>query len=58
MDVAVAGVGADHPGEYLSHIGAQLMHGGHYDVARILVVELLDALAEIGLDYLYAYRSQ
>src|ERR1700730_18257492 len=57
VDVAVARVGAERPSEYLSHVGAQLVHGGHHDVARILVVELLDTLPEIGLDHLYANRG-
>ena len=35
---------------------AQLVHGRHDDVARVFVVELLDALAEIGLDHLDADR--
>ena len=37
----------------LGHIGAQLVHRRHHDVRR-LVVELLDALAEVGLDDLDA----
>src|SRR5580704_3798886 len=54
VDVAVAWVGAECLGEYLSHVGAQLVYGGNHDVTRVLVIELLDALPEIGLDYLYA----
>ena len=57
VDVAVVGIGADRACEYLRHVGAQLVHGGHDDMARILVVELLDALAEIGLDHLDADRG-
>ena len=55
VDVAVFGVGADRSGEHLRHVGAQLVHGRHDDVARILIVELLDALAEIGFDDLDAH---
>src|ERR1700730_8987676 len=57
VDVAVARVGAERPSEYLSHVGAQLMHGGHDDMAPILLVQLLDALPKIGLDHLYANRG-
>ena len=57
VDVTVARVGPDRAGKYLGHIGAQLVHGGHDDMARILIVELLDALPKIGLDYLYADRG-
>ena len=57
MDVAVVGIGADRLGEYFGHIGAQLVHRGHHDMARVLIVELLDALAEIGLDHLDPDRS-
>ena len=52
VDVAIARVGADRMCEYFCHIGAQLVHGGHHDMAWILVVKLLDALAEIGLNHL------
>jgi hypothetical protein len=54
MDVGVLRVGAQRAAEHLGDVAAQLVHGGHDDVARRLVVELLDALAEIGLDHLDA----
>ena len=38
----------------LGYIAAQLVDRRHHDVARRLVVELLDALAEVGLDDLDA----
>ena len=41
-------------GEHLGHVAAQLVHRRHDDVAGRLVVELLDALAEVGLDHLDA----
>ena len=52
MDVAVVGVGADRLGEHLRHVRPQLVHRRHHDMARVFVVELLDAFAEIGLDHL------
>ena len=57
VDVAVVRVGADRPGEHLGHVGAQLVHRRHHDMARVFIVELLDALAEIGLDHLDADRG-
>ena len=56
VHVAVVGIGADRPCEYLRDIGAQLVHGRHDDMARIFMVELLNALTEIGLDHLDADR--
>ena len=56
MDVAVVGVGADRLGEHLSHIGPELVHRWDHDMARIFVVELLYALAEVGFDHLDADR--
>ena len=46
VDVAVRGVGADGFGKHPGDVGAQLVDRGHDDVARRLVVELLDALAQ------------
>ena len=57
MHVAIVGVGADRFRKYLGDVGPELVHGRHHDMARILVVELLDALTEIGLDHLDADRS-
>ena len=48
MDVAVLRIGADRFGKDARHVGAQLVHGRYDDVARRLVIELLDALAEVG----------
>ena len=49
MRIVVARLGAEGAGEDLGNVAAQLVHGRHDDVARRLVVELLDALAEVGL---------
>jgi hypothetical protein len=49
MDVAVFRIGADVLGNTLRHVGLELVDRGYDDVARRLVVELLDALAQIGL---------
>ena len=49
-DVVIRRVGADAAAEDFGDVAAQLVHGRHHDVARRLVVELLDALAQIGLD--------
>ncbi len=45
MHVVVVRVGSQTVREHPRHIGAQLVHGRDDDVARKLVVELLDALA-------------
>ncbi len=42
-------IGADGFRKHSRHVGLELVHGGHDDVARRLVVELLDALAQVGL---------
>ena len=57
MHIAVLRIGANRLGEYLRYVRPEFMHGGHHDVTRVLVVELLDALSEIGLDHLYADRG-
>ena len=49
VDVAVFRVGTDVLGEDPRHVSSELVDRGHDDVARRLVVELLDALAEIRL---------
>ena len=54
VHIAVGGVGADRLREYFGYIGPQLVHGRHDDMARVLVVELLDAFAEVGFDDLDA----
>ena len=51
VDVAVVRIGADGSAEHLGDVGAQLVDRRHDHVARVLVVELLDALAEIGLHH-------
>ncbi len=50
MGIVVVRIGAEGAGEHLGDIAAQLVHRRHHDVARRLVVQLLDALAEIRLD--------
>jgi len=50
MNIAVGRVGADCPGEHLRHVGPELVDCRHHDVARVFIVELLDALAKVGLD--------
>jgi hypothetical protein len=40
----------------LGHIRAQFMHGRHDHVARVLVIQLLDALAEIRFHHRDAAR--
>ena len=52
------GIGAQRAGKDLGHVGAQLVHRRHDDVAGRLVVELLDAFAEVGLDDLDAALLQ
>ena len=52
VHVAVVGIGADGRGKHLRNVGSQLVHGRHHDMARVFVVELLDALAQIGLNHL------
>ena len=52
VHIAVGGIGTDRLGENLGHVSPELVYGRHHDMARVLVVELLDALAEIGLDNL------
>jgi len=54
VHIAVGGVGADRPGKDLRHVGPQLVHRRHDDVARVFIVELLDAFAEVGFDDLDA----
>lgn len=54
VHVAVVWVGAQRAREDLGHVGAQLVHRRHHDVAGRLVVELLDAFTEVGLDDLDA----
>ena len=49
VDVAVFRIGTDVLREDPCHVGPELVDRGHDDVARWLVVELLDALAQIGL---------
>ena len=56
MDVIIGGIGADRLREHLGHIGPQLVHGRHDDVARVFIVKLLDAFAEVGFDDLDADR--
>jgi hypothetical protein len=54
MNIAIGGIGADRLCEHLRHVGPELVHCGDDNVAWVLIVELLDALAEIGLDDLDA----
>ena len=49
MDVIVARIRTDRARKDRGHVTAQLVNSGHNDMARRLVIELLDALAEIGL---------
>ncbi len=51
VHVVVLRVGAERSGEHRRDVGAQLVHGRYHDVARRLVVQLLDPLAEIRLDH-------
>jgi hypothetical protein len=48
VDIAVLGIRADGLRKDTGHVGAKLVHRRHDDVARRLVVELLNALAEVG----------
>src|ERR1700674_4971761 len=48
VDVAVLGVRAYGFGKNPGYIGSQLMDRGHDDVTRRLVIELLDALSQVG----------
>src|SRR5262249_22738971 len=57
VHVAILGIDADRPGQHPGDIGPELVHRRHDHVACVLVVELLDALAEIGLDHLDADRG-
>jgi hypothetical protein len=50
MNVAVGGVGTDRLGEYLGNVCPELVHCRHDDMTRVFIVELLDALSEIGFD--------
>ncbi len=52
VHVAVVGIGTDRLCEHLRDVRPELVHGRHDDMARIFVVELLDALTEVGLDHL------
>ena len=52
VDIVVAGLRSDRPRKHRRDIATQLMDRRHHDVARRFVVELLDALAEIGFDHL------
>jgi hypothetical protein len=56
MNVAVGRVGADRLPEHLCDVGPELVDCRHNDAARVLIVELLDALAEVGFDDLYPDR--
>src|SRR6516162_2271965 len=58
MHIVVARVRPDRPGKYRRNVAAQLMHCGDYNMTRWLVIELLDAFAKIGLDYLDSPRLQ
>jgi hypothetical protein len=49
VDIGILRIGADRFRKHPGHVASQLVHGWHYDVTRRLVVELLDALAQIGL---------
>ena len=51
VDVAVGRVGADGAAEDFGDVATQLVHGRHDDMARWFVIELLDALSEVGLDH-------
>ena len=52
MDILVAGLRPDRPRKHRGDVTTQFMDRRHDDVARRFVVELLDALPEIGLDHL------
>ena len=56
--IVVAGLRSDRAGEDVGDVGAQLVHRGHDDMARRFLVELLDALAEVGLGDLDAVLSR
>jgi hypothetical protein len=56
VHVAVVRIGADRPGKHLGDVGTKLVHRRHHHMARVLIVELLDALAQIGLDHLDSDR--
>ena len=58
VHVVIARLRPDRPRKHLRNVAAQLVDRGDHDVAGWLVVELLDALAEIGLDHLDAARLQ
>ena len=54
----IARLGADRSRKHSRDIAAQLVNRGNDDMTRRLVVELLDAFAQIGLDYLDAARLE
>lgn len=58
MDVAVLRIGADGLAEEFGHVRAQLVDGRHDHMARVLMIELLDALAQIGFHHRDAARLQ
>ena len=55
MNVAVSGIGADRLSEHLGDVRSELVHRGHDDMTRVFIVELLNALAQIGLDHFNAH---
>lgn len=56
MGVVVVRVRPERLGEDLGHVHPGLVDRRRDDVARLLVVELLDPLAEVGLDHLDPVR--
>ncbi len=56
MNVAIFRIGADRTTEQFSDIRAKFMHGRHDHMTRVLVIQLLDALAQIGFHHRDAAR--